>query len=422
MRMNSADNEALRLKGWSVFRSASRDHLIPLTGSGAALQRIKVAAALPAAGTFEGVALDLSERQARAEQRSLNSAAAERQAVGRPLGVTQYMVFSTDSQGGNPSAIATLDVFTVIGIAPFDGFVTELFLETLSAVTPLGIAIRSSGGATLFRSQGTANSFPTDAEIAPDFISPGGFNVSPAKVTLRNLKMPVFAGEEIIVVARLAPLAAPNLGAVYGVLGFESFILARPGSVAEVSAFGALTVEARRAATEAAANATRVALSREQTARADIAARAQIEVAKTNAEAHRPASQPGFNPFQPLLLSESALTQLASRSPTPAPRPRVSSPPATPPAGEGQTFVSAWNPSFGSIGYLIPDPPRGGRVNVFDNTYTIWDVSGRNVGSGAIIPVASDGDIPPGARISPVRGGVPPSGLTPATGPRSTQF
>ena len=168
--------------------------------------------------------------------------------------------------------------------------------------------------------------------------------------------------------------------------------------------------------------ASALAIEREKTFRAAEVERLKTERAALTLKPGVPSGNFLGNPFQELLLAPQAARQLASRAPTPPPPPRVRPAPAEPPAGAGQTFVSAWNPSFGSIGYLVPDPPRGGKVNVFDNTYTVWDITGKNVGSGPIIPVASDGDIPPGARISPIRGGVPPKGLTPASGPGSTQF
>jgi len=196
-----------------------------------------------------------------------------------------------------------------------------------------------------------------------------------------------------------------------GILGFEGFILARPGSQAASSMFGALTIEARRAATEAAAQSSRFSIEVERTRRAEIEAKARVDVAAIKAAPAPPSG--GFigNPYNSILLNPQFAPTLARQAPRPAPPPRVIPPKPESPEGTGKTFVSAWNPSFGSIGYLIPDPPRGGKVNVFDNRYTIWDISGRNVGQGPIEPIRSDAEIPPGARISPIRGGTVPTGL-----------
>jgi hypothetical protein len=400
--MDLVQNAALREQGWRVFRSASRNHLIPLHGPGGSLQRIKIAQALAVSGVFEGVAISDEERKAQEEQRRLGAALAEREAVGRPLGVTQYLAFDMAVIDGTVDPANPFLTGSRAAIAPFDGFITEFVVTDTGATPFLAIGIRSSGGATMFRSTDPGLAPPPLFRIPPDLIRVGLLTDAAGPVALRNLKMPVFAGEEIKVIF-ISPGATP-LGTFSGsgILGFEAFILARPGSAAAVSMFGALTVESRRAATEAAAQSSRLAIEQEQTRRSMGADAARVEVAKLNLEAKRPAGQPQFNPFQNLLLLGNAQQQLTSRAPTPAPAPRVSRPPAQAPDGAGQTFVSAWNPSFGSIGYLVPDPPRGGKVNVFDNKYTIWDISGKNVGSGSIVPVATDSQIPPGARISGV--------------------
>jgi hypothetical protein len=407
-------NEGLRRQGWRVFRSASRDHVTPMSGPGAKLARIKIGEALPVGGVSEGVATSLEDREAADKQRRLDMALAQSESATKTLGVTKYLAYRVASLVGNPDPVNTLDEVHVVAIAPFDGFITELQTEIAQGVNNSGYAWRTSGGESMFRSTDQTAPAAGRVNLEPDFVSRLSFEWNQVPLVLRNLHMPVFAGEQIYLVIRQQPLTPPGDQVAGGVLGFESFTLARAGSAAAVSAFGALTVESRIAARSAASDASRLALEREKNARMTQVAQLELQLAQAKARGVPAVGGMMFNPFGQMFDQASALQQLQSRLPAAPPPPRVSRPPATPPEGAGLTFVSAWNPSFGSIGYLIPDPPRGGKVNVFDNRYTIWDISGRNVGQGAIIPVASDEQIPPGARISAVRSGVGPKVIPPA--------
>lgn len=411
MRMNLVENEALREQGWRVFRSGSRDHLVPLTGAGATLQRVKMAEALPVLGVFEGVALSDEERKAAADQRSLALALAERESAGRPLGVTQYIAFDMAVIDGVVDPVNPFRTGSIAGTAPFDGFITEFVVTSTSATPFQAVGIRTSGGATMFRSNDPGLVPPPIFNIEPDFIRTALLDDVSGPVGLRNLKVPVFAGEQITAVA-IVPAATP-LGTFIGsgVLGFEAFILARPGSAAAVSMFGALTVESRRAATEAASQSSKLSIEQERTRRAALVDAGQTERAKLELEL-RKAQRPSPNDaLMRLLTDPNALRVRESRAPSPPKAPKVAPPKAAPPEGAGKTFISAWNPSYGNIGYLVPNPPPGGRVNVFDNRYTIWDITGKNVGSGPIEPVATADQIPAGARVSPIKSGVAPTGL-----------
>jgi hypothetical protein len=421
-RMDLEANEALRRQGWRVFRSASRDHLTPMSGPGAKLARIKIGEALPVGGVFEGVAMSLEDREAIDKQRRLDLALAEAEGASKSLGVTQYIAFALSSLNGNPDPVNFADEEIVLMPAPFDGFITELRFNWNPGAGIGCYAFRSSGGQTMFRSVDRSVPVVGQPSIEPDFMCLPTQDLNTTEREFVNVHMPVFAGEQIIVALRLAPATPAGTRYGGGFLGFESFVLARAGSAAAVSAFGALTVESRTAARAAASDASRLALEREKTSRATQVAQLELQIAQAKSRGTPAVGGMIFNPFGSMFDEASALQQLQSRLPATPPAPRVSAPPVQPPDGTGKTFVSAWNPSFGSIGYLIPDPPRGGKVNVFDNTYTIWDISGRNVGQGAIIPVASDAQIPPGAKISAVRSGVAPTGLTPSTGPGSTQL
>jgi hypothetical protein len=405
MRMDLERNSELRRHGWRVFRSASRDKLIPSSAVGRVLQRVKIAQAYPVEGVEEGASVSLESRLALQNARSVSAAAAERQASDRPLGVSQYMAYTITTQTGNPDPVNAANEEFVVGLAPFDGFITEAFLELQGGAVAQGMAFRTSGGQTMFTTRDFSAFAPGAPGAEPDMLPVIDLNFNPGVVTLRNLKVPVFSGEQVILVAKLGPAFGVGLQIGAGILGFESFILARPGSAAELSMFGALTVEARRGAREAISNDVKLKIEQERTRREmekqqGMTARAQIEAAP-----RAPAGSFQGNPTQPFEFSASAMRALQSRSAPPPPPPRVPPPPKEPAPGEGLTFVSAWNPSFGSIGYLIPDPPRGGRVNVFDNRYTVWDITGKQVDQGAIIPVPSSGDIPAGARLSAVARG-----------------
>jgi hypothetical protein len=409
--MDLDQNDELRQQGWRVFRSASRDHLVPLTGAGSVLQRVKLSEALPVLGVFEGVALSDEERKANAEQDRLALSLAERDAVGRPLGITQYLAADMAVIDGVVDPVNPFFSGSIVGTAPFDGFITEFSFTDTSATPALAVGIRSSGGATMFRSNDPGLAPPPIFRIEPDFVRVSMFDAAGERAILRNLKMPVFAGEEIKAVT-IMPAATP-LGTFCGqvVLGFEAFILARPGSAAAQSMFGALTVESRRAATEAADQAGRLAIEQERTRRAQLVDIGQTERARLALEAKRAAGVPTINPLMQLLANPDAQAQLTSRLARPPVKPKVPPPKKEPPEGTGKTFVSAWNPSYGNVGYLIPNAPPGGRVNVFDNFYTVWDVTGKMISKGQIEPIATTGEIPPGARISPIRSGIQPSGL-----------
>lgn len=415
MRMNLDQDEALRLKGWRVFRSASRDHMIPQTGAGAMLQRVKVAEALPSRDTTIGITLTIEERDAIANQRRLDLALAERESVSKSIGVTKYFPVVAATVTGNPSALDVADESIIIGTAPFDGFVTELVFTDGVSANVVGLAIKSSGGESMFRAMGNHAFAGVSDEMDPDFLSRIIFSNLSGGIAMRNLHMPVFSGEQLILTARLLPLSGAGLIVATFVLGFESFTLARAGSAAAVSAFGAIASASRISATEAAKNATAIELARQKTLQLSIQQQTVAQKASQGEPTPGPSGLFVKNPLTSGAFNEFALRAVSQRIPTPAPPPKVALPKPLPPEGAGLTFVSAWNPSYGSIGYLIPDPPVGGRVNVFDNQYSIFDISGRLTKQGPIIPVAGDQDIPAGARISPVRGAVLPGGLTPAS-------
>lgn len=394
------DNRDLQARGWRVFRSATRDHLVPITGVERVLQRIRITEALPVAGVRVG-AEALGEEQ-RAEVRSARERVVEevtRLARERPTGETSTLSFSVSNVTPNPGPAGNVvDDVLFVGSAPFSGFITEVTLQSITGgLFPTLIAIRTGSGASLFLGGQTFSPLSQNINHTPDFIL---VTTDDKAMSLRRVRVPVLAGEEVFVVVRTQGLAAPGSVDVFGTLTFESAEGAPVGARAALSAIGANRAAVAAATRQAFIMTKQLELERERTARAVELARLKVEQARALAEARRPAYAPVANPFQQLLLRADAQALLQRAAPPPPPPPRVPPPPEKPPEGAGKTFVSAWLPQAGAIGYLTPTPKRGERVNVFDGKYTIWDVTGKKVGEGPVEMVSSAAGIPPGARIS----------------------
>jgi hypothetical protein len=58
-------------------------------------------------------------------------------------------------------------------------------------------------------------------------------------------------------------------------------------------------------------------------------------------------------------------------------------------------------PNENSIGYLVPTPPRGGKVNTFGDEYSVFDITGKLIDRGKVELVRSQDQIPPSSRLSP---------------------
>lgn len=409
-------DEEIRLQCWNVFRSSSRDHMVPMTSGGRVLQKIRINSALPSTDVVTGVVLSAEEQELRRKARAAAIRQAEQEAMDRPLGVSQYLGFHATTVNAALPVGEPNDHQSLIALAPFDGYITEMVIVPDTGLATYNLAIRTSGGQTMFRSLDSLITSPPGLSLLPDFIDMGTFSPSGEKIQVRNLKMPVFAGEEIYFVGREFGSVGPGVGLATGMLGFEGFILARPGSAAAQSQFLALTAEARAGARDAANMAGRVAIEREKTRRAEIEGQARVQVAQLAAEVRRPPGIPMNNPFNQVLIAPNAQPTIQRRQPVAPPPPQFEAPPAVPTSGKGMTFVQAWQPANGSIGYMIPDPPPGGRVNVFDGKYTIWDVTGKNIGSGPVQNVASTDDIPGGARVSRNLGGKLSPGMAVSSG------
>jgi len=377
-------NENLRQHGWRVFRSSTRDRNIPLTGAGRALQRVRIAEALPVLNVYEGVAIPLDERIARAAEAQAVADVARPKAEGLGLGESKSIFFNLVTVTGNPDPVNANDEFFEVGIAPFDGFISELIFNTSIAGVALGYAFRTSAGQSVFSGRDFFVPAPFTPGFAPDYIRQMLEGIISPIMQLTDLRVPVYAGDRIIIAVRETPFFAVGQGLAAGVIGLESMIMGNLSARATVSAYSASAADGARAAREAAANQAKLDIEREKTRRV------QIEQEAMTARLHVAAN----------------VKAVEQRSPAPAPVPRVVAPKPAPPDGTGKTFVSAWNPSYGMIGYLIPDPPRGGKVNVFDNKYSVFDITGRLTEQGPIVPVRSDQDIPPGAQLSPVRSGM----------------
>lgn len=400
MRMDLLQNEALRSKGWSVFRSSTRDRVVPGTGAGRTLQRIKINEAFPVGDVEVGAAVSTDERARVASLRGQAFKSSLDSAESRPVGVSTYLPFTVTTVNAALPAAVPNDHLVPVAVAPYDGFITELVVVTGTSGNVGAFAFRSTSGQTMFRSGGNRVPLAGAPSLLPDFCDLNTFGGSNDPITLRNLRMPVFAGDILTCVFRENTGVGAGIPVMTGIIGFEAFVLARPGSQASQSQFMALNTAAIVSARETATMSNRIDLEREKTRRAEIEAESRVRVAALNAEGKRPSGQGMFNPFNNVLVMAGAQDKLQSRAPAPPAPPRIPAPKPEPPEGSGQTFVPAWLPSASSIGYLVPDPPRGGRVNVFDGKYSVWDVSGKLVSQGTVQTVPSGGEVPPGARIS----------------------
>jgi len=382
--MDLVADEALRQHGWRVFRSSWRDRVIPMTGQGAKLQRVKIGEAYPVEGVVEGAAVPIEARGVELVTKSASLERLERLAIGQALGLSKVLYTQIVSVTGNPDPVNSQEETWEIGIAPFDGFITEININQQSVGTGQAFAIRTSAGQTMFQSSQFTTPSPFLTGVEPDLARGHLVSIFQEPLILRHLRLPIYSGDRIIIAIEEPPFFAAGTAMLEGSLVMEAFVSGSLSAAATASMFRAATSQSARASADAANMNARLKIEQEKTRRIQV--QNEADLAKIRAIA--------------------GARQALARAAPPAAPPRVPTPPRTPLEGEGKTFVSAWNPSFGYIGYLIPDPPRGGRVNVFDNKYSVFDITGKLTEQGPIIPVASDQDIPPGARLSAVTKGV----------------
>lgn len=411
MALEREQNAELRERGWRVFRSSTRDHLIPLTGQGAQLQRVRIGEAFPVRGLGVGAEATTGERReaVREARRASESQARDRVAAELP-GETVGLAISASNPTANPGPAGTLvDDELLVGFAPFSGFISEVDLILSGAsLAPVLVAIRTGSGGTVFRGGETFSPVTQNVPPEPDFLVL--VDVVQAR-TLRGLRTDVLAGEQIFVVIRTQGLAGGNSVELYGTIVMRSTEGIDVAARVQLGTSSAVRAADRAALRESIAQSGRLAIEREKTKRAGLEAEARVSVAALTASARAArASGPMANPFQELLVAEKFAERERTLRPPPAP-PRIPPPPPSPPEGTGRTFVPAWMPSAGSIGYLVPTPPRGGKVNVFDGRFSVFDLSGKLVETGTVANIRSDGDIPPGARITPRTGVALPEGV-----------
>jgi len=376
--MDLVPNAQLKARGLMVFRSSSRDRLIPLTSLRSVAQRIRLNEAAPAAGVGVGEAV-LSEAEIKARQEAQQEVTVRLrnkvQQGAQSMGVRQEVQTNIPTVGG-PGIVIGENRFLVF-TAPSDGWVVSVAHNFGGNQNRL--ALRTTSGRTFFIGRGGSNNVGNTPNLDPDFTELA--TVAPNWGT-ENVRIPVLAGEDITAVFDSVAATPDTQHIGFVKLIFEYAV----GGVSQSDAFGADFGEVRIAMRQQAEQASRLAndqlrleIERERTRRA------QIEAA---ARASRVAELPQAAP------------KVKSRAPVQPPPLFVSEPPTAEGGGKGKTFVSAWMPSNGYVGYYIPDPPAGGRVNVFDGRYTIWDVSGRNVGSGPVEWVRQDQQLQEGTRIS----------------------
>jgi hypothetical protein len=382
-RMELAQDENLRQQGWRVFRSSTRNRMIPLTGSGAKLQRIKIQEAFPVAGVFEGAAASDELREVVANTKA---AAMARSKGGEDVatGVMQYFSMILHNRVAGAVNGVPLDELFIVGTAPFDGWLREISADgTGGDQGGFRLAVRTSGGGTLFKGFDQTDLAAFTEFCEPDFLPLDARGTGNYVIDLRAGKVPCYAGDQIIVVLRNTNGKAVNASRARVQIGIEAVIFGSLSQRISGATLGLSMSQAAAANRQAAADALRLQIEQEKTRRQMLADEAAL--ARINAVAGARLAE--------------------ARLPAPSPAPRAKPAPREIPEGTGKTFVSAWNPSYGNIGYLIPDPPRGGKVNVFDNKYSVFDITGKLIEQGQIIPVATDQQIPPGARLSAVSKG-----------------
>ena len=397
-------NREMREQGWRVFRSASRDHLTPATGVGQQLQRITLREALPVREAAGGLSVSLEARLA--ERAGEQVAMTEQQALLRRATEERGISWQRVCWGEDVSGLFGNVTRTLCGTVPFDSLISEVVFIVHGGAGSIGSArVEFDNYGTLFSGAGTNSvGFPTDT-VAPQSFA--NLLSDSAVVALRGLRWFVGGGSRIFV--DVVNGGGGFITRAQVILVGEALspaqrqVVTRP----DVVPLGEI-ISLRRADAEARLRKQQELIDAAVQRKRDELAFQEQRIAAIKEVGARQFER-AVGRVSPLGLPPQVVLQM--RPPSPPSPPRMRPPPPEPPEGAGKTFVSAWNPSFGSIGYLVPTPPRGGKVNVFNERYTIWDITGKNLGQGPIIPVRSDAEIPPGARISRDRGGVPPVGL-----------
>lgn len=376
--MDEKQNSALRYAGWNLFRSSSRDHVVPGVSPGRKLQRFRIDEAAPARGVMEeAVAVSLEQRQAAASvlsQRRSSVSGGEDVITGE----MKYFVGRISNDVVTPPNVPT-DFPIIVGVAPFDGYLTEFNATGLGSDNfGISVAVRTSSGGTLFTSFEGPDTLVDVDFIEPDFF-PVHFAYSAAgSGVLRRGRVPIFAGDQIILVMRTVTAFAIRGADVLCTVGLEGVNLGRVGSRVASASFDSSIRFNAAANREAAAASARLALEREKTRRLELEIQGKLALADK-------------------LGTRSKVE--TTKAPPPPPAPYKASP-FTPQDGAGKTFVPAWMPNENSIGYLIPDPPRGGKVNVFGDRYSVFDLTGKLVSQGPVELVRSQDQIPPSSRLS----------------------
>ena len=377
--MDEKQNSALRYAGWNLFRSTSRDHVVPMVSPGRVLQRIRINEAVPVRGVVDDlVAVSLEDRAAVAaavkERRSRVSDSDD-----IPTGLMKYFPVQIRNQFATPNGVNTDEEFNVITV-PFDGYLKE-FIANRNGSDTGGqmVAIRTSSGGTLFRSFWLPRTAFPLVSSEPDFVNFDDFGTGVYNVELRGGHIPVFAGDIITAVLRNTIGTAAEGARLFFTIGIESVILGSAGSRASMSAFRASASQSATAARAAQASADKLAIEREKTRRLELEIQGKLALADK-------------------LGTRSKVE--TTKAPPPPPAPYAEST-VSPTDGAGKTFVSAWMPNENSIGYLVPTPPRGGKVNTFGDEYSVFDITGKLIDRGKVELIRSQDQIPPASRLSP---------------------
>jgi len=264
-------NEMIRLLGWSGFRSRSRERIVPLTSHGAVSQRIRINEAVPVSGVGVGEAVISAEEQRAAAQAEMEMSVRLRDQVVRGSQGTGQRQFVWASVGGAPAPATVIgsNRFTLFN-APADGYIVGVTVNINSNATR--VAVRTSGGASLFIGAGGTNNAGQAPTLEPDYID----DTQPQLWQgYENVRVAVLAGEEIYLVADFIVVVGPGVYLGHTQMVFEYAV----GNVSQSTRFAADFSEVRVAMRQQAASTARadsdrlrLEIERERTRRAQIEA------------------------------------------------------------------------------------------------------------------------------------------------------
>ncbi len=408
-------DEALRVRGWDVFRR--RDGIVPQPagGRGAVLRRVAIMGVRPAAGVLEGA---VPVPAAAEEGGGLAGAARRRTAeeAGQSYPLSYYFTNPVALPG--PADVA-VDVSALIGLAPDNGVVTELVVSMNNVLTQLtGVALRSSSGATFFESRSLfASGVPETRDLRPDFFPLVDLfgSVANASNQWRLLGgMPVSAGEQLFLIMRFRGTIAANTARVFGSVVITSAVAGglrvrlRPAAAID---FGEVAAAARPAPVAPTVYYPVMFTTPVEGARLRAQGWTQLTASTWKgpgvvvpagaAPPAPPAGSPGVSRFERWMTEQASVTASPGSPAFARVQAAVAYLEPPPPSGTGLVYVPSWLQGPGlPHGYLIPIPRRGQRIRIEGEQWFAEPPVGDQAASGRVIFLTGSTPVPPGALLS----------------------